>query len=41
MNELGTIKLDDKENSKEIVIETETAILTINAEGFVYKVKKG
>ncbi|WP_251866510.1 hypothetical protein [Enterococcus malodoratus] len=40
MNDLGTIKLDEKENPKEIVIETKSAILTINAEGFVYKIKK-
>lgn len=41
MNDLGTIKLDDKENPKEITIELETGILIINADGFTYKVKKG
>lgn len=43
MNEenLGTIKLDDKENPKEIRIDTEAGILLINADGFNYTVKKG
>lgn len=42
MNEgnLGTIKLDDKENPKEIRIDTETGVWIINADGMQYKIKK-
>lgn len=39
MNE-ATVTLDDKNNSKEIRIDTETGVWIINADGMQYKVKK-